>query len=465
VAAEERGVRVVDVPAAQGVVGAGHPARFVRLLDRHPGVAQAVGVLDILVAQDVPLTHGDQRRCHPADGPLTNSLSARRRPYPSANSTCDRVLLRRSAGHPSRNCRASRGPPLRAQSVVVDHSVLRSGQGRHHEPDHAGVPGGLGGTFNHRQDPRHPRPGRHGCVLIIGMAGWEMVPHGAVAVLRADNGGAYPYGNSLVVRGSGGSLLVDPSLALDPAELPAVDAVVVSHAHEDHVAGLGGIDRPVHVHDADLAAVRSTQVLLDGYGLPPEATLDLERTVLGEFRVASRPDATGMADGHVFDLGDRRVTVVHLPGHTAGHCGLLVEPDGFLYIADIDLTSFGPYYGDLGSDLEQFERSMRICAEVEARWYGTFHQKGVIEGAAEFRSRLAAYRAVIERRDGALLEFLAEPRSLAEVAEHRLVYRPHVNGSHITTVETRTAEQHISRLVASGTVLEVGPRTYVIRGG
>lgn len=288
-----------------------------------------------------------------------------------------------------------------------------------------------------------------------------MVDHGAVAVLRAANGGAYPYGNSLLIRGSGGSLLVDPSLALDPGELPGVDAVVVSHAHEDHVAGLGEIDRPVHVHDADLAAICSTQTLLDGYGLPPEATRDLEHSIVGEFRLQARPDAVGFADGHVFDLGDRRVTVVHLPGHTAGHSGLLVEPDGFLYIADIDLTSFGPYYGDLGSDLEQFERSMRICAEVEARWYGTFHQKGVIEGAEEFRSRLAAYRGVIERRDGALLEFLTEPRSVAAVAEHRLVYRPHVDGSHVTTVEARTAEQHIARLVAAGTVVAVQPGTFV----
>jgi glyoxylase-like metal-dependent hydrolase (beta-lactamase superfamily II) len=288
--------------------------------------------------------------------------------------------------------------------------------------------------------------------------GWEPVEYGGVTVLRAADGGAYPYGNTLLVRGSAGSLLVDPSMALE--EPPEADAVLVSHAHEDHVVGLGGIDRPVHVHDADLVAVRSTEALLASYGLPPEATQEMERSIVGEFRMASRPDAIGVADGHVFDLGDRRATVVHLPGHTAGHSGLLVEPDGFLYIADIDLTSFGPYYGDLGSDLEEFERSIRTCAEVEARWYGTFHQKGVIEGAAEFRARLGAYRAVIERRDATLLEFLAEPRSLAEVAEHRLVYRAHVEASHVATVETRTAEQHIARLVRSGAVVEDEPGAY-----
>jgi glyoxylase-like metal-dependent hydrolase (beta-lactamase superfamily II) len=291
--------------------------------------------------------------------------------------------------------------------------------------------------------------------------GWEQVDHGAVAVLRAANGGAYPFGNSVLVRGSAATLLVDPSRALGgPQELPGIDAVVVSHAHEDHVVGLGGFDRPVHVHEADLDQVRSTEALLAAYGLPPAAAAELQRSLSTEFRTAPRPDATGVADGHVFDLGDRRATVVHLPGHTAGHSGLLVEPDGFFYIADIDLTSFGPFYGDAGSDLEDFERSIRACAEVEARWYGTFHQKGVVEGAEEFRTRLAAYREVITRRDAALLAFLAEPRTVAEVAAHRLVYRPHVEGSHVATVEARTAEQHIARLVAAGTVEEVGAGTY-----
>ncbi|MDJ1134241.1 MBL fold metallo-hydrolase [Streptomyces iconiensis] len=284
--------------------------------------------------------------------------------------------------------------------------------------------------------------------------GYAAVEYGEVSVLVGANNGAYPYGNSLLVRGTTESLVVDPSLSLVDGAPPA-DAVLVSHAHEDHIAGLGSYDVPVHVHEADLDGLRSCEALVAGFGLPPEAAEAADAVLRDQFHVRGRPDAKGLADGTVFDLGGRTVTVVHLPGHTAGHSGFLIEPDGFLFVADIDLTSFGPYYGDTGSDLAAFEASMRRCREIGARWYGTSHQKGVIEGAAEFRRRLDAFAGVVEKRDAELLAFLGEPRTVEDIVEHRLVYRPHVEGPQVGPVERRTAVQHLHRLLGAGLVTEV----------
>jgi glyoxylase-like metal-dependent hydrolase (beta-lactamase superfamily II) len=284
--------------------------------------------------------------------------------------------------------------------------------------------------------------------------GYTTEQYGEVSVLVGAQSGACPYGNSLLVRGTTASLVVDPSLSLVEGAPPA-DLVLVSHAHEDHIAGLGSYCVPVHVHDRDLPALRSRAAMVAGLGLPPDVVDEVDRTMRDHFHVSGRPDATGFEDGSVFDLGGRTVTVVHLPGHTAGHCGFLIEPDGFLFIADIDLTSFGPYYGDLGSDLQDFEVSMRRCREIDARWYGTSHQKGVIEGATEFRRRLDTYAGVVEKRDATLLKFLAAPRTVEEIVEHRLVYRPHVEGPHVRPVEHRTAVQHLDRLRSEGRVAEV----------
>ncbi|MGW8379050.1 MBL fold metallo-hydrolase [Streptomyces sp. ODS28] len=290
-------------------------------------------------------------------------------------------------------------------------------------------------------------------------AGYTAVEYGDVSVLVGAHKGAYPYGNSLLVRGADASLVVDPSLSLVDAAPPA-DAVLVSHAHEDHIAGLGSYEVPVHVHKADLEALRSREALVAGFGLPTAEAEAFDAMMRDQFHVHGRPDAEGFEDGAVFDLGGRTVTVVHLPGHTSGHCGFLIEPEGFLFVADIDLTSFGPYYGDVGSSLADFEASMRRCREIDARWYGTSHQKGVIEGAAEFGRRLDAFAGVVEKRDAELLTFLREPRTLAEIAEHRLVYRPHVEGAHVEPVERRTAAQHLERLLSAGQVAEVEEGRY-----
>ncbi len=281
-----------------------------------------------------------------------------------------------------------------------------------------------------------------------------------VTVLASAHGGAFPYGNTVVVHGSEGTLVMDPSLEVDHDPVRP-DAVMISHAHEDHIAGLRHFSADKYAHSADVAGVRSLQVLLDNYGLTDEQRAAVDADMGDTFGLPDGfPEARSVDDGHVFDLGDVTATVVHLPGHTAGHCGLLVEPTGFLYLADIDLTSFGPMYGDVGSSVDDYLASIARVRDIDARWYGTFHQKGVVTGAEDFRGRLDAYEGVIHRRDERLLAFLAQPHGIADIVAHRLVYRPHVALPFVDAVEQRTAELHLARLQRHGQVMYLEDGTY-----
>jgi glyoxylase-like metal-dependent hydrolase (beta-lactamase superfamily II) len=280
-----------------------------------------------------------------------------------------------------------------------------------------------------------------------------------VSVLVGPDNGKYPSGNSVLVEGAAEVALIDPSVtvvSVGGAPVP-VDVVLNSHGHEDHVAGNGLYSNAkVLAHHDDVEAARSLDGLLEVYGFEGATRDEFARMVVEEFHFSPRPDAKSFGDGDRFELGGGvDIEAMHLPGHTRGHSGFVI--DDVFFLSDIDLTGFGPYYGDAWSDLEQFEASLAIARDVEARWYVTFHHKGIIEGRDAFLQLIDSFAAVIGRRHDEMLAFLAEPHSLDEMASRRFVYRPNQESAHVDEVERRTAFLHVQRMLTRGEAAEVEP--------
>lgn len=290
---------------------------------------------------------------------------------------------------------------------------------------------------------------------------------GSVTVLFGEHGGKYPQGNSLLVRGREETVVIDPSLGLVSRfqDLPAVDRVLNSHCHEDHVAGNHLFPSASwHVHEEDLPGLRSLDGMMAIYGYPEPILGHFRRVVVEQFHYQARADALPLRDSDVVDLGSVRIRVLHAPGHTRGHCFFWIEPDDVLYLADVDLSSFGPYYGDAWSDLEAFERTLSMLRTLRPRHWATFHHVGVLSDAESFRVRLDRFAARIGEREAALLEFLRDsPRSLPDIARHRFVYRPGDEIPWADPIELRSMEQHVARLEAAGRVLEVEPGRFRAR--
>jgi glyoxylase-like metal-dependent hydrolase (beta-lactamase superfamily II) len=278
---------------------------------------------------------------------------------------------------------------------------------------------------------------------------------GAVTVLVGEENGKYPHGNSLRICGREATAVIDPSLSVVARadELrDGADLVIQSHVHEDHVAGVHLFPQAkVYAHREDAAGLHSLDGLMAIYGYA-DADAAMRHVVLQQFHYVARPDTHSFEDGEVFPLGGTQIRVIHTPGHTRGHCVLLAEPEGVLFLGDIDLTGFGPYYGDAWSNLEDFERSLQRVREIEARVWVSFHHAGVIDDRDTFLAKLDRFVARIAEREAALLEFLSEPRSMIDLVRHRFLYRPHVNLPFIDAVEERTIAQHLERLQRSGEV-------------
>ncbi len=283
---------------------------------------------------------------------------------------------------------------------------------------------------------------------------------GPITVYFGRSTGKYPDGNQVVVHGRDARAAFDtPQVAnrIGPA-FDAVDLVILGHVHEDHMAGLHRVPKAaVHVHEADLDAARSWEGLSRHYGYPADVLARLKLQIEAEFGYRPRPDAQPYRDGTVWDLGGVRVRAVHMPGHTAGHSVLLVEPQGVAFIGDIDLTGFGPYYGDATSDLGAFRESLERLPDLPASVWITSHHKGVITERADFLDKLAAFAARIDEREARLLEMLAPgPRTLDDLARERLLYKPEADSLWIPCAERRSIAMHLDELVAAARVRRIG---------
>ncbi len=288
---------------------------------------------------------------------------------------------------------------------------------------------------------------------------------GPVRIYLGHQSGKYPDGNQVVVQGTDTRIAFDTPLVSRQIgeDLEGADLLLLSHMHEDHAVGLGRLAHvPVQAHEADLQAVRSWEGFKRHYGYPDQILDALHGLIVREFDYQPRPDATGYTDGQVWELGGGvRVRAHHLPGHSAGHCALVEESTGVAFIGDIDLTGFGPYYGDAGSSLEEFERSLEQLRTLEARTWVTSHHRGVLTERAAFLQALDRFAAKIGERDARLLARLRErPHTLDELVAHGLLYPVGTPLPWVAMAERRTIEQHLERLQARGAVQQDGAGSY-----
>ncbi|MDO5289645.1 MAG: MBL fold metallo-hydrolase [Pseudomonadota bacterium] len=290
---------------------------------------------------------------------------------------------------------------------------------------------------------------------------------GPVHVYLGEKSGKYPDGNQVIVQGADMRVAFDtPQVANRLGDvLAGVDLIVLGHVHEDHMAGLHLLPHtPVQVHESDVAAAQSWQGLAAHFGYAPDVLAQLRPYIEREFHYQPRPDATAYADGAEWALGGGvRIRAHHLPGHTAGHCALVEESQGVAFIGDIDLSGFGPYYGDATSDLNAFERSLARVRELDARVWITSHHRAVLTERGAFEQALDAFSAKIAQRDERLLAWLRDrPHTLDELAARGLLYPPGTALPWAAHAERRTIAQHLSRLLAQGEVVQQEGRYGVI---
>ncbi|MCA1961280.1 MAG: MBL fold metallo-hydrolase [Desulfomonile sp.] len=278
---------------------------------------------------------------------------------------------------------------------------------------------------------------------------------GPVSLIPGDNSGNYPNCNSLYVE-AGTKLLIDPASNRDRLrqirDSLGVDVVLLSHWHEDHLMHLDLFDdKPLWMSAADAEPLRGLEAFFDAYNMTEEERVPWRITMSETFHFKPRVPHLLIENGKVVDLGGVTVEVVHTPGHTPGHLALLFREAEILFLGDYDLTSFGPWYGDTHSDIDELLASVEKLKTIPARTWLASHGEGVfLNDPGELWD---AYVSVVHQREEKLMDLLAEPRTMADVIEARIVYKKKREPKEFFDFGERSIMgKHLQRLIRKGEV-------------
>jgi glyoxylase-like metal-dependent hydrolase (beta-lactamase superfamily II) len=252
------------------------------------------------------------------------------------------------------------------------------------------------------------------------------IQFGKIRFIRGENSGKYPFNHSLYLEGADCHAIIDPSCGLqkmtDLKQKEGVDQVWLSHWHEDHMAFLFLFENSgLRISERDFPPLTDLEVFLDWYDIREPHLREMWRGVmLSSFNYQPRKEALFFNDDEKIDLGSLKAQVIATPGHTPGHLSFYFPEEEVLFLGDYDLTTFGPWYGDLYSSIEQTIESIHKLKSIPARRWVASHNNGLFE---KNPGKLwDDYENVIYQREEKILNFLKEPKTIDEIVCAWLIY-------------------------------------------
>ncbi|MDD5747940.1 MAG: MBL fold metallo-hydrolase [Actinomycetota bacterium] len=283
---------------------------------------------------------------------------------------------------------------------------------------------------------------------------------GELFFIEGENGGKFPDSNALFVDDEV-PVVIDPATKVDVLRKinneRNVALVFNSHYHVDHVRYNSIFSNAEFAsHPFDAPAISSLDenarfVGIDSQPWLPE-WMKVMRDVWGftETKVSKE-----FNDLDEISVGANTLRFIHAPGHTPGHTCVEFVEQRAVYIADIDLSPFGPWYGNLRSSIDDFLSSVERLKEIRADTWFTGHEGGVLEG--DIVEKLDEYAKMVHERDERILDYLSKPRKLADIVEQGIIYRNIKRGPEILSFfEEIMICKHLERLEKAGLIAKEG---------
>jgi len=279
----------------------------------------------------------------------------------------------------------------------------------------------------------------------------SIVPH--LFLVPGAGRGHFPFSHCLLADSSPVTL-IDAGCGLgilaELLEVASPEQVIVSHAHPDHCAGCSMFEgRPIWIPRKAAATFGSRDRLADRFVEPGDVASAWKSFVTGAMGFEDCSFTDVYDDGTTFRLGELHFVAISAPGHTDDHMALFESTTGVLLSFDVDLTSFGPWYGHRESSIEAFRATIQTLMDLEPRIVVSSH-KGIIRD--HIQERFRRYLHVLDARQGAILELVRAGRnSIEDLVEFSPIYGGHRDNPVLSKYwEGQMIVKHLDCLVAEG---------------
>lgn len=162
--------------------------------------------------------------------------------------------------------------------------------------------------------------------------------------------------HSFLLIGGEKAALIDTGLGIDTikrvtdqlTDLPIV--VITTHVHADHIGSHGDFEY-IYVHEAEedwlINGIKELSIEQIRKDISRDITLPVPETFNPNTYQPYQGQPTGLLqEGDMIDIGDRKLTIYHTPGHSPGHISIFDTINGYLFTGDLlyDKTPVYAFY-------------------------------------------------------------------------------------------------------------------------
>jgi len=273
-----------------------------------------------------------------------------------------------------------------------------------------------------------------------------------VFFIKGEFNGKFPYCNVLIVD----DVLIDSGAGQRIIEglLGRVSTLILTHLHPDHASGawMFNLARKRVLSPAGF----KTDLDSISQRFMTKKLSELWKKVIAE-SIGMKSFKSEKYNEGIITQKPVEIEAIHAPGHTKDHHVFLIDQK-IMYGADIDLTEFGPFYGNPEGDISEFEKSIKRILTYDIEIFVSSHFDPIF-GKDEIERRITNYLSFFKKREEKLIDLLSEkPRTLQELVKLSPIYggRKKFAKEILDFFEENMIQKHLDRLVKEGNVKRAG---------